>query len=465
MPDQSSIWLLLKNNVIDAGLCTHCGTCVGLNEKILEFEETSFGPLPRLIVDVQLNVNTYYACPGKGVPYPTLFKFFNTNEKQNYLSGNVINTWIGYSKNETLRMNSASGGVITSTLLFLLKKNLIDGAVVLKSGSPEAQHAMAIIATTEKEIIESAQSVYMPIPVNNILAKTKKFEGKLGFVGLPDQVASIRMLQMLKDPSTKNIEYIIGPYTGTNMYKGAIRSFLRGRGVRDDKKIISIAKKYKDARKKSEFYGAFKNANQMQKVLEADGSNSEIIITSVDTAQQYFGHIGKGVFAPGKYVLHPKKLNVLVPFESFHSIILREHDEEFIRFFASLGAKKIAIQTIEGVSIDGSGVIPGRGKAKAKYKKIEDADKTYEFFPQAIETDSVLKDKVWIQDFPKMLTFLETRKSHRLKRFEETVNIDTSFGIEVEVVLQFNGAFKWNKTSSYRYEVEFYSEKELSGAG
>ena len=209
MPDQSSIWLLLKNNVIDAGLCTHCGTCVGLNEKILEFEETSFGPLPRLIVDVQLNVNTYYACPGKGVPYPTLFKFFNTNEKQNYLSGNVINTWIGYSKNETLRMNSASGGVITSTLLFLLKKNLIDGAVVLKSGSPEAQHAMAIIATTEKEIIESAQSVYMPIPVNNILAKTKKFEGKLGFVGLPDQVASIRMLQMLKDPSTKNIEYII----------------------------------------------------------------------------------------------------------------------------------------------------------------------------------------------------------------------------------------------------------------
>jgi len=227
----------------------------------------------------------------------------------------------------------------------------------------------------------------------------------------------------------------------------------------------SIAKKYKDARKKSEFYGAFKNANQMQKVLEADGSNSEIIITSVDTAQQYFGHIGKGVFAPGKYVLHPKKLNVLVPFESFHSIILREHDEEFIRFFASLGAKKIAIQTIEGVSIDGSGVIPGRGKAKAKYKKIEDADKTYEFFPQAIETDSVLKDKVWIQDFPKMLTFLETRKSHRLKRFEETVNIDTSFGIEVEVVLQFNGAFKWNKTSSYRYEVEFYSEKELSGAG
>lgn len=162
--------------------------------------------------------------------------------------------------------------------------------------------------------------------------------------------------------------------------------------------------------------------------------------------------------------MHPKKLNVLVPFENFHSIILNEHDEEFVRFFASLGAKKIAIQTIEGVSIDGSGVIPGKVKAKAKYEKKENADKTYEFFPQAINMDSILDDKVWIQDFPKMLTFLETRKCHRLKKFEEAVNIDTSFGVDVDVVLQFDSSFKWNKTSSYRYEIEFYSENELKEA-
>ena len=45
---------------------------------------------------------------------------------------------------------------------------------------------------------------------------------------------------MNKHPSTRNIEYILGPYTGTNMYKEAIRSFLRGRGVDDSEKIQSL---------------------------------------------------------------------------------------------------------------------------------------------------------------------------------------------------------------------------------
>ena len=226
----------------------------------------------------------------------------------------------------------------------------------------------------------------------------------------------------------------------------------------------SIAENYKDAYKKTEFYGAFKNTKQMKKILEADGSNSEIIITSVNSAKEYFEHIGQGLFSPGKYLFHPKKLNVLVPFENYYSIILRELDEEFLRFFSSLGAKKITIQTMEGVSIDGSAIVPSRGKAKASYKKIENADKVYEFYPQVIDPDSALKNKVWIQDFPKMQTFFETRKSFRLKYFEETINIDTSFDIDMDILFQFTGKFDWNKTSSYRYEVEFYSEKELSEA-
>ena len=226
----------------------------------------------------------------------------------------------------------------------------------------------------------------------------------------------------------------------------------------------SIAGNYKDAYKKNEFYGVFKNPKQMQKVLETEGCNSEIIIMSVDSAKEHFEHIGHGFFAPGKYLLHPKKLNVLVPFEQYHSTLLKEHDEEFIRFFSSLGAKKIDIQTIEGVAIDGSVVIPGKGKAKAEYENNEKKNKVYEFYPQAISADSVLEDKVWIQDFPKMLTFLETRKSFRLKRFEENLSVDTSFGVDLDVIVQFKGKFDWSKNSSYRYEIEFYSEQELSDA-
>ena len=48
MNEPSNIWSLLKSDVIDSGLCTHCGTCVGLNENSLSFQETPFGPLPKL---------------------------------------------------------------------------------------------------------------------------------------------------------------------------------------------------------------------------------------------------------------------------------------------------------------------------------------------------------------------------------------------------------------------------------
>ncbi|MDP7197787.1 MAG: coenzyme F420 hydrogenase/dehydrogenase beta subunit N-terminal domain-containing protein, partial [SAR202 cluster bacterium] len=240
MDNGSNLWKQLKENVIDSNLCSHCGTCVGLNNTILEFNKTPFGPLPFQKNNEELDPATYYACPGKGVPYPAIYDFLHGTEKHNFLSGKVVNSWIGYSTDHNIRLNSASGGVITSTLLYLLNNRLIDGAIVVLSGTPNPEDAVPIIATTEKEIIASAQSVYLPVPVNKILDKSKNFKGKLAFVGLPDQVASIRMLQMAIHPSVSNIEYILGPYTGTNMYEGAIRSFLRGRGVKDSTKISSL---------------------------------------------------------------------------------------------------------------------------------------------------------------------------------------------------------------------------------
>lgn len=234
------MWQKLKSDVIDPGLCTHCGTCVGLNDRQLEMIDTDNGPLPSQKSIGILDSATYFACPGKGVPYPSIYEFLNSKKDHNFLTGKVIDAWIGYSSDKRIRLNGASGGVITSTLIYLLKKKLIDGAIVVLSGSPNPDDAEPIIATSEEEIISSAQSVYLPVPVNTILDKSKNFKGKLAFVGLPDQVASIRMLQMEKHSYVNNIKYILGPYTGTNMYKGAIRSFLRGRGVKDTEKIISL---------------------------------------------------------------------------------------------------------------------------------------------------------------------------------------------------------------------------------
>jgi coenzyme F420 hydrogenase subunit beta len=70
----------------------------------------------------------------------------------------------------------------------------------------------------------------VPTPVNTILSQMTEFKGRLAFVGLPDQVASLRYLQSKGHPGALRVNYVLGPYVGTMMYLDAIQSFLRSNG-------------------------------------------------------------------------------------------------------------------------------------------------------------------------------------------------------------------------------------------
>ncbi len=234
----------LKRQVIDAGICTHCGTCVGLENK-LSFRDTSHGPLPSSTEqDLEIDDIIYYACPGKGLNYAELNKFFFGELPHNWLIGNFEQSYVGYSQKDEIRFAGASGGVITQILIYLLKQDLIQGAVVLRHGKPKPWLAEPIIATTEKEILDASQSVYAPVPVNTILKELTSFKGNIAFVGLPDQVSSIRQLQQMGHHSVKNIRYILGPYVGINMYSSAVLKFARSNGIKDPESIAEV--KYRD---------------------------------------------------------------------------------------------------------------------------------------------------------------------------------------------------------------------------
>jgi len=230
----NNIFDLLSKNVIDQGLCTHCGTCVGLSKGSLIMSETNNGPIPIPNSDNlnQLDPIIYDACPGKGLNYPDISNYTFNDKINDWLLGYLNKTYIGYSNDNIIRRNGASGGIITQVLVYLLSKGIIDGAIVSKMGIPKPWKAKVIIATSIDEIIECSQSIYSPVPVNEILNEVRNFDGKLGYVGLPDQVLSIRYLQSIDNKIAKKISFIIGPYVGTNMYIGSIKSFLRSNGYK-----------------------------------------------------------------------------------------------------------------------------------------------------------------------------------------------------------------------------------------
>lgn len=226
--------------------------------------ETRKGPLPFGDAKTVLDETTWQACPGKGYHYADLNKQVFGHLPKHWLIGNVRKTFVGYSHDEGIRYKGASGGVITQILIYLLEKGMIDGAVVLKHGTPKPWLAESIIATTREEILAGAQSVYAPIPVNKILRQTTKFKGKLAYVGLPDQVTSIRLLQKTGHPSVQNIKYVLGPYVGINMYSGAVMQFAKSNGIRSTEEIQEV--RYRDG----EWPGYLRITSKSGKTVKAE---------------------------------------------------------------------------------------------------------------------------------------------------------------------------------------------------
>ena len=232
-------WQRLQNEVIRPGLCTHCGTCAGLSDGALHMAETTRGPLPTGSAPT-LPEMAYEACPGKGLHQPTLNEFVFGALPENWLIGHWQRVSIGYAQDDEVRRRGASAGVITQTLLYLLRSGLIEGAVVVRQGQPKPWEATPIIACTPEDILAASQSVYRPVPVNTLLGEMAEFDGRLAYVGLPDQVAALRRLQQLEHPGALKVDYVLGPYTGTNMYFGAIASYLRSNGVSSVEEITEL---------------------------------------------------------------------------------------------------------------------------------------------------------------------------------------------------------------------------------
>ncbi|MDD5025956.1 MAG: Coenzyme F420 hydrogenase/dehydrogenase, beta subunit C-terminal domain [Candidatus Peribacteraceae bacterium] len=234
-------WDHLRRDVLDCNLCTQCGSCVGISDGTLAFREDHGIVLPiRTEKSGQVPEAAFRACPALACPYPDLNRFVFGKLPGNWLSGVTEGSFVGHATDKSIRRAGASGGVISAILIHLLETKQIVGAVCLQVGASVPYRAEPVIARTKEEVMRCAQSVYSVTPVNTILGTLEKEEGPLAYVGLPDQVASIRKLQRIKHPAVRNITFVLGPYMGTQMTFDAIRSFLRSHGVSSEKEITRL---------------------------------------------------------------------------------------------------------------------------------------------------------------------------------------------------------------------------------
>lgn len=230
----------LKNNVIQESLCTGCGACVALSDPTAaRMIPCSAGVIPEFSADCSLPELAWMACPGKGVDYPSLYQKHFGSLPTDWRVGHIDKLWTGNSADPLIRRTGASGGVTSAVLIYLLETKQIDGAILARQGIPTAEHASWFIARNREEVLACAQSVYVPLSMLESLRALIPGE-RYAMTCVPEQSAALRVLQHAGDIRARQIEYILGPYTGTALDRRAIRSLLRANKVADDDTITSL---------------------------------------------------------------------------------------------------------------------------------------------------------------------------------------------------------------------------------
>lgn len=225
------------------GLCTRCGTCVGLSDGAVEFVDRSGTYLPERRGDIpaELADRIWRGCSAASVSFPDINAFvFGSHAKRHPYLGHTESIDVAFACDPAIRRAGASGGLLSTTLLWLLNKGRIDGAVVTRMSAEQPWLAESVVARTRAEILSAAQSKYVITSVNEILPAIGRFDGMLAYVGLPCQVHGIRKLQMAGDPSVRNIKYVLGPFCGNTLHHCSIRTLLRAHGHSDLSEIASL---------------------------------------------------------------------------------------------------------------------------------------------------------------------------------------------------------------------------------
>jgi len=200
-------------SIINKGLCTGCGTCAGVcaNSAILMGISKKGLYIPKIndkdCINCGLCANI---CPGEYVNFKDLNKFIFNDIPEKFEIGNVLNAYVGYSKENKIRILGQSGGIISSLLIFAIENKIIDGAVVTRLNSKNHLLPETYIATSKDEIVDASKSKYCPVPSNLSINEIRKFKGKLAFVGLPCQIHGLRKLEKIDNNVRQKIFIYLG---------------------------------------------------------------------------------------------------------------------------------------------------------------------------------------------------------------------------------------------------------------
>ncbi|MDA8228252.1 MAG: Coenzyme F420 hydrogenase/dehydrogenase, beta subunit C-terminal domain, partial [Desulfitobacterium hafniense] len=236
----------LQERVIERGLCTACGTCVGVcPAKAITIRRYDGEPLPFLDGKCSECGNCEAVCPGEEINLYELelgifgrIRTWGTPRNPEELHLGIFkDTYRGWALNQKIRQNGSGGGVVTGILAWALESGLVDGVIVAGFNPQKAWQTQPFLARSPEDVYLYAQSKYAVVTMNSLLQEAIESGcERLGIVGLPCQVHALRKLKGLGRPKrvAERLKLVIGLFCASQFYFEGTRHLLVEQGNTKD---------------------------------------------------------------------------------------------------------------------------------------------------------------------------------------------------------------------------------------
>ena len=167
-------------------LCVGCGICLGL------CPTNAISLKTNNVLTVNFDHSRCIKCNLCVKACPALSNFYRENPTITDVLGTIEKVFFGYSTNDKIRYHAASGGVVTSLLLYMLKQKIVDKVLVTKMDSFTAT---PILTDNKNDVISAQGSIYFKTfslrILKKLLSNLKKGK-RICIVGLPCQISALK---------------------------------------------------------------------------------------------------------------------------------------------------------------------------------------------------------------------------------------------------------------------------------
>ena len=215
--NKSSVNYTVYNN-----LCLGCGVCKSIcpaNAISIVIDHGEYRPqVDKLKCLGKKCGRCLKVCPGIGIDFLSFISEISKDEDlkwDNYI-GHYKSLYTGHSCDDDIRYHSASGGMVTSFLLYLLDNHIIDGAIVTRYSKFDNITPEPFIARNREELIEARSSKYCPVSMERVRCLVNETQGKYVVVGLPCHIQALKKLSRVDSVFRKRVFGYFSIYCSSN---------------------------------------------------------------------------------------------------------------------------------------------------------------------------------------------------------------------------------------------------------